>query len=160
MVEHETDLAVTAQIADAIILSGTQMYNQAILTQLGSLLLPVIVERNIMASVDDLLDAAEVVLSQGNQQIALCESGVSTLNNSGKPSLDLAALVQLKTTSHLPVLVNPSYAVETEQLAGFSTAIKQLGGDGIVVNITSVEQAGNSEEQQTLLNDLLNNLYR
>ncbi|MCL1094612.1 prephenate dehydratase [Shewanella kaireitica] len=160
MVEHETDLAVTAQIADAIILSGTQMYNQAILTQLGSLLLPVIIERNTMASIDDLLDAAEVVLSQGNQQLALCESGVSTLNNSGKPSLDLAALVQLKTASHLPVLVNPSYAVETEQLAGFSTAIKQLGGDGIVVNIASIEQAGNSEEQQTLLNDLLNNLYR
>ncbi|MCL1056951.1 chorismate mutase [Shewanella gelidimarina] len=160
MVEHETDLAIAAQLGDVIMLSGTQMYNQAILTQLGSLLLPVILERNTMASVDDFLNAAEVVLSQGNQQLVLCESGVSTLNNSGKPSLDLAALVELKNASHLPVLVNPCYAVDTLQLPSFTKAIKQLGGDGIVVNIANIEQVGTSKEQQTLLNDLLNNLYR
>lgn len=160
MVEHETDLAIAAQIGDVIMLSGSQMYNQAILTQLGSLLLPVILERNTMASVADFLNSAEVVLSQGNQQLALCESGISSLNNSGKPSLDLAALVELKNTSHLPVLVNPCYAVDTLELSSFTKAIKQLGGDGIVINIANIEQVGSNKEQQILLNDLLNNLYR
>lgn len=159
MIEHESDLTVAAQLGDALMLSGTQMYNQAMLTQLGSLLLPVIVERNVMASVDDLLNAAEVVLSQGNQQLALCESGVSTLNNSAKPSLDLAALVELKGASHLPVLVNPSYSVDTTQLAGLTKAIKQLGGDGLVINIASIESAVDSQAQHAVLNDLLNNLY-
>ncbi|WOT04318.1 prephenate dehydratase [Shewanella youngdeokensis] len=160
LVEHETDLAIAAQLGDAIMLSGTQMYNQSILNQLGTLLLPIILERNTMASIDDILNAAEVILGQGNQQLALCESGVSTLNNSGKPSLDLAALVELKTASHLPVIVNPCYAVDAPQLPDFTKAIKQLGGDGVMVNLNHIEQVGDSEAQQTLLNELLNRLYR
>ncbi|MDB2385780.1 prephenate dehydratase [Shewanella sp.] len=156
-VEHDTDLAVAAQLGDAIMLSGTQMYNQALLSQLGSLLLPIILERNAMASVDDLLSAADVILSQGNQQLALCESGVSTLNNAGKPTLDLAALVTLKTACHLPILVNPSNAIAAEQLPEFTIAIKQLGADGLVINVPKLPFTDESEAQ---LQSLLSNLYR
>ncbi|GIU22801.1 chorismate mutase [Shewanella schlegeliana] len=158
VIDHETDLAIATQFADIVMLSGNLMYNQAILTQLGSLLIPVVLERNAMASVDDLLDAAETLLSQGNQQLILCESGVSTLNNSGRPSLDLAALVELKALSHLPIVVNPSYAIETEQMATFVRAIKQLKGDGIMLNLSALE-ASTLEAKPELLNELLRNLY-
>lgn len=158
VIEHETDLPIATQFADVVMLSGNLMYNQAILTQLGSLLIPVVLERNAMASVDDLLDAAETLLSQGNQQLILCESGVSTLNNSGRPSLDLAALVELKALSHLPIVVNPSYAIETEQMATFIRAIKQLKGDGMMLNLNALETSA-LEDNPELLNELLRNLY-
>ncbi|GIU30074.1 chorismate mutase [Shewanella sp. MBTL60-007] len=158
VIEHETDLPIATQFADVVMLSGNLMYNQAILTQLGSLLIPVVLERNTMASVDDLLDAAETLLGQGNQQLILCESGVSTLNNSGRPSLDLAALVELKALSHLPIVVNPSYAIETEQMATFVRAIKQLKGDGMMLNLNALE-ASALEANPELLNELLRNLY-
>ncbi|MCL1138901.1 chorismate mutase [Shewanella pneumatophori] len=157
-IEHETDLTIATQFADMVMLSGNLMYNQAILTQLGSLLIPVILERNAMASVDDLLNAAEEVLSQGNQQLALCESGVTTLNNSGKPSLDLAALVELKALSHLPVVVNPSYAIDAEQLPTFAKAIKQLKGDGVMMNLSAIE-SGSQGQSDELVKTVLSNLY-
>ncbi|MDR8524755.1 prephenate dehydratase [Shewanella fidelis] len=157
-IEHETDLTIATQFADMVMLSGNLMYNQAILTQLGSLLIPVILERNAMASVDDLLNAAEEVLSQGNQQLALCESGVTTLNNSGKPSLDLAALVELKALSHLPVVVNPSYAIDAEQLPTFARAIKQLKGDGIMMNLSAIESTTQAQSDE-LVKTVLSNLY-
>ncbi|WP_299802154.1 prephenate dehydratase [uncultured Shewanella sp.] len=157
-IEHETDLSMAIQFADVVMLAGNLMYNQAILSQLGSLLVPVILERNAMASVDDLLNAAEEVLSQGNQQLILCESGVTTLNNSGKPSLDLAALVELKALSHLPVVVNPSYAIDADQLATFAKAIKQLKGDGVMMNLSAIDTAGQGHPGE-LVKAVLGNLY-
>ncbi|ABV86386.1 prephenate dehydratase [Shewanella pealeana] len=157
-IEHETDLSMAIQFADVVMLAGNLMYNQAILSQLGSLLVPVILERNAMASVDDLLNAAEEVLSQGNQQLILCESGVTTLNNSGKPSLDLAALVELKALSHLPVVVNPSYAIDTDQLATFAKAIKQLKGDGVMMNLSAIDTAAQAHPEE-LVKAVLGNLY-
>ncbi|GIU17963.1 MULTISPECIES: chorismate mutase [unclassified Shewanella] len=157
-IEHETDLSMAIQFADVVMLAGNLMYNQAILSQLGSLLVPVILERNAMASVDDLLNAAEEVLSQGNQQLILCESGVTTLNNSGKPSLDLAALVELKALSHLPVVVNPSYAIDADQLATFAKAIKQLKGDGVMINLSAIDIAAQGQPGE-LVKAVLGNLY-
>ncbi|ABZ75676.1 chorismate mutase [Shewanella halifaxensis HAW-EB4] len=159
VIEHETDLTMATQFADVVMLSGNLMYNQAILIQLGSLLVPVIVERNTMASVDDLLNAAEIILGQGNQQLILCESGVTTLNNSGKPSLDLAALVELKALSHLPILVNPSYAIESEQMPTFVRAIRQLKGDGVMVNLSAIEHASKADTAE-LINKILSSLYQ
>ncbi|MEZ9594639.1 prephenate dehydratase [Shewanella sp. 10N.261.52.F9] len=157
-IEHETDLSMAIQFADVVMLAGNLMYNQAILSQLGSLLVPVILERNAMASVDDLLNAAEEVLSQGNQQLILCESGVTTLNNSGKPSLDLAALVELKAMSHLPVVVNPSYAIDADQLATFAKAIKQLKGDGVMMNLSAIDTTAPAHPDE-LIKVVLGNLY-
>ncbi|MCL1144900.1 prephenate dehydratase [Shewanella marinintestina] len=157
-IEHETDLSMAIQFADVVMLAGNLMYNQAILSQLGSLLVPVILERNAMASVDDLLNAAEEVLSQGNQQLILCESGVTTLNNSGKPSLDLAALVELKAMSHLPVVVNPSYAIDADQLATFAKAIKQLKGDGVMMNLSAIDTTAPVRPDE-LIKAVLGNLY-
>ncbi|GIU42052.1 chorismate mutase [Shewanella sairae] len=157
-IEHETDLSMAIQFADVVMLAGNLMYNQAILNQLGSLLVPVILERNAMASVDDLLNAAEEILSQGNQQLILCESGVTTLNNSGRPSLDLAALVEIKALSHLPVIVNPSYAIDAEQLPTFAKAIKQLKGDGVMMNLSAIEPATQGDSSM-LIKAVLGNLY-
>ncbi|WP_299492233.1 prephenate dehydratase [uncultured Shewanella sp.] len=157
VIEHESDLAIATHHADLLLLDSAQMYNQSLLMQLGSLLLPIIIERNPMANIEALLSASNTVLSQGNQQVILCDSGIK-VNNSEHISLDLAGLVLLKNTTHLPVITNPSYAIELSQITTYLPAIKNLSADGIVLHLSLSNQVITSDEN-TLFNEILHSLY-
>ncbi|QFU21752.1 chorismate mutase [Shewanella eurypsychrophilus] len=156
-VEHEAELQLAAEHGTILLITGKQMHNIALLKKVGSLHMPVILERNTMASVEEYLAAAEVILSQGNQQLTLCESGIRTFNDSLKPSLDLAGLVELKSLSHLPILVNPSYSSTPNTLLAHSKAAKQLNADGLVLNFSSNTEIFNSELKSH--SELLRNIY-
>ncbi len=149
-IKHEAELAQATEYADLLFINGKQMHNAALLQQVGSLHIPVILERNTMASIDELLDAAETVLAHGNQQVILCESGIRTFNETLKPTLDLSAIVTIKSLSHLPVIVNTSYACTQETAIPQAIAAKQLQADGVVLLLTDSEKlaefAENTEE--------------
>jgi chorismate mutase/prephenate dehydratase len=132
-VDHEQEFSIASQLADMLILSGKQMYNTDMLTLIGSVNLPVILERNTMASVDDWLQAADTVLSHGNQQLGLCESGVRSFTHPEQLSLDLAGLVEVKLRSHLPVIVNTCLSSNAALLSTNAIAVKQLKADGIII---------------------------
>ena len=156
-VEHEAELKLAAEHGTLLLITGKQMHNHSLLERVGSLHMPVILERNTMASVEEYIDAAEIILSRGNQQLILCESGIRTFNDSVKPALDLAALVELKGLSHLPVLVNPSYASTLATLTAHSIAAKQLAADGLVLNFSSNNDTFETELQ--LRGEILRKLY-
>ncbi|MGI2109582.1 prephenate dehydratase [Shewanella frigidimarina] len=132
-IDQEQEFIVASQLADMLILSGKQMYNPDMLTLIGSVNLPVILERNTMASIDDWLKAADTVLSHGNQQLGLCESGVRSFTHPEQLSLDLAGLVEVKSRSHLPVIVNTSFSINAALLNTHANAVKQLNADGIIL---------------------------
>lgn len=157
-IEHEAELKLATEHASILLVTGKQMNNQALLKRIGSLHIPVILERNTMASVEEFLGAAESILAEGNQQVILCESGVRTFNDSVMPSLDLAALVDIKAISHLPILVNPSYASTAETLSSHANAAKHLSADGLVLNFSSVADA--FAEELITNGDILRSLYQ
>ncbi|MCL1141443.1 chorismate mutase [Shewanella gaetbuli] len=133
LIEQEADL-VTANMVDLLMLTGQQMYNQTILNQLGSLNIPVIIERNNMASVEDWLQAVQTVLEQGNQQVILCDSGVRSFAQPDQIALDLSALVTLKQQSHLPVICN-LIQEDCEFKSAKAKAAKQLNVNGIIMSL-------------------------
>lgn len=157
-IEQEADMPLAVQHADMLFLAGKQMFNQTLLTQAGTLPIPLILERNDMASFEELLTATEVILSQGNQQLILCDSGIRTLNNANLPSLDLASLIQIKATSHLPILINPSYAVSDDALLVQTQGIKQLKVDGLILNCPL--DSNNDSESLNLIGAVVRELYR
>ncbi|ACK47578.1 chorismate mutase [Shewanella baltica OS223] len=157
-IEQEADMPLAVQHADMLFLAGKQMFNQTLLTQAGTLPVPLILERNDMASFEELLTATEVILSQGNQQLILCDSGIRTLNNANLPSLDLASLIQIKATSHLPILINPSYAVSDDALLVQTQGIKQLKVDGLILNCPL--DSNNDSESLNLISTVVRELYR
>lgn len=157
-IEQEADMPLAVQHADMLFLAGKQMFNQTLLTQAGTLPVPLILERNDMASFEELLTATEVILSQGNQQLILCDSGIRTLNNANLPSLDLASLIQIKATSHLPILINPSYAVSDNALLVQTQGIKQLKVDGLILNCPL--DSNNDSESLNLIGAVVRELYR
>jgi chorismate mutase / prephenate dehydratase len=79
------------------------------------------------------------VLSAGNKQLILCDSGISNPAQPERLALDLAALVEVKSRSHLPVIINPSQSVDAVMLASQAQAVKQLQGDGIVLPFTDIQ---------------------
>lgn len=157
-IEQEANMPLAVQHADMLFLAGKQMFNQTLLTQAGTLPIPLILERNDMASFEELLTATEVILSQGNQQLILCDSGIRTLNNANLPSLDLASLIQIKATSHLPILINPSYAVSDDALLVQTQGIKQLKVDGLILNCPL--DSSDNYESLNLISAVVRELYR
>ncbi|EGT3627319.1 chorismate mutase [Morganella morganii] len=157
-IEQEADMPLAVQHADMLFLAGKQMFNQTLLTQAGTLPVPLILERNDMASFEELLTATEIILSQGNQQLILCDSGIRTLNNANLSSLDLASLIQIKATSHLPILINPSYAVSDDALLVQTQGIKQLKVDGLILNCPL--DSNNDSESLNLISAVVRELYR
>lgn len=135
-VDREEELEHAISRVELILIKGKQMFNQPLLERVGKLHLPVVLERNTMADIDELLSAADTILGAGNQQLILCESGVSSFKSSALATLDLAGLVELKARSHLPVLVNPSYAVSKDAAPRQAKAVKNLGADGLVLNVS------------------------
>lgn len=153
-IEQAIDIVLATQQGDMLFLTGKHMFNQSLLTQAGTLPIPILLERNDMASYEEFLAATEVILSQGNQQLILCDSGVRTFNNANLPTLDLTSLIQIKATSHLPIVINPCYAIADEALILQTKGIKQLKADGLVLNCNL-----NDNDSLKLMSSVVRELY-
>lgn len=157
-IEQATDMPLATDNADMLFLTGKQMFNQALLTQAGTLPIPLFLERNDMASYEEFMAATETILSQGNQQLILCDSGIRTYNNANIPTLDLASLIQIKANSHLPIVINPCYAISEDALLLQTQGIKQLKADGLVLNCPLEEDK--QHDSLALMADVVRELYR
>ncbi|MEL4428277.1 chorismate mutase [Shewanella mangrovisoli] len=157
-IEQATDMPLATDNADMLFLTGKQMFNQALLTQAGTLPIPLFLERNDMASYEEFMAATEVILSQGNQQLILCDSGIRTYNNANLPTLDLASLIQIKANSHLPIVINPCYAISEDALPLQTQGIKQLKADGLVLNCPLEEDK--EHDSLALMAEVVRELYR
>ena len=157
-IEQATDMPLATGHADMLFLTGKQMFNQSLLTQAGTLPIPLFLERNDMASYEEFMAATETILSQGNQQLILCDSGIRTYNNANLPTLDLASLIQIKANSHLPIVINPCYAISEDALPLQTQGIKQLKADGLVLNCSLEEDK--AHDSLALMSEVVRELYR
>ena len=112
------------------------MQNYALLEAVGSIRKPVLLKRGMMSTVEELLMAAEYILSNGNTQVILCERGIRTFETSTRSTLDISAVPVIKQNSHLPVIVDPSHAAGLRSLiAPLAKAALAAGADGIIVEV-------------------------
>ena len=104
-----------------------------------------------MASVNELLYAAEYILSHGNQQVFLCERGIRTFETATRNTLDLSAVLVIKELSHLPIIVDPSHAVGERRLVPpMAMAAKAVGAHGIMVEFHPRPEEALSDGPQAL----------
>jgi len=119
------------------------------------------IKRGIAGTIDELLQAAEYVFSNGNENILLCERGIRTFEKAYRNTLDLNAVAILKEKSHLPVIVDSSHGIgirkfiEPMTLAGI-----MAGADGIIIEIHEEPEKAISDGQQSLNFEEANSLYR
>jgi len=112
------------------------MQNYALLEAVGKIRKPVLLKRGMMSTVEELLMAAEYILSNGNQQVILCERGIRTFETATRSTLDISAIPVIKRNSHLPIIVDPSHAAgDTGFVPPMALAAVAAGADGIIVEV-------------------------
>jgi 3-deoxy-7-phosphoheptulonate synthase len=125
-----------AQHADVVQIGARNMQNYALLEVAGRLGKPVLLKRGLSSSLEELLQAADYILKEGNEDVILCERGIRTFETATRFTLDLGAVPWLKLHSHLPVIVDPSHAAGDRRLVEpLSRAAAAVGADGIIVEV-------------------------
>ena len=100
---------------------------------------------------DEYLQAAEYILSEGNQQVFLCERGIRTFETSTRNTLDLSAVPVLRQRTHLPVIVDPSHAAGNRDLvAPLAFAAVAAGADGLIIEVHPDPEHALSDGDQSL----------
>lgn len=142
---------LVAEYADVLQIGARNMQNFTLLSEVGQTGLPVMLKRGLAASVEDLLNAAEYIASEGNDRILLCERGIRTYETATRNTLDINAVPVLKKLTHLPVCVDPSHAVgEREYVGPITWAAVAVGADAIMLEIHPEPSLAMSDGAQSL----------
>jgi 3-deoxy-7-phosphoheptulonate synthase len=145
------DVSAVDAHADAFQVGARNMQNFRLLKRLGQSRKPVILKRGMAASVEDLLLAAEYVVSEGNPNVVLCERGIRTFETATRNTLDLNAIPYIKQHSHLPVIVDPSHGTGVREfVAPMAKAAVACGADGLIVEVHPDPAAALSDGRQSL----------
>jgi 3-deoxy-7-phosphoheptulonate synthase len=132
----EPSLEMALDYVDIVQVGARNMQNFRLLQSVGRCNKPVLLKRGFSATVDEWLMAAEYILSEGNEQVILCERGIRTFESATRNTLDLSAVSLVKELSHLPVIADPSHATGSRKLViPMSKAALAAGGDGLIVEV-------------------------
>jgi 3-deoxy-7-phosphoheptulonate synthase len=129
-------LEALASEADILRVGSRNMDNYELLKAVGKTNKPVILKRNMSATLEEFLLAAEYILSVGNDKVILCERGIRTFENYTRNTLDILAVPALKELTHLPVIVDPSHSTGKSSLVpAASKAALAAGADGLMIEV-------------------------
>ena len=121
---------------DIIQVGARNMQNFDLLKELGKTDKPILLKRGLANTLQELLMSAEYIMSEGNENVILCERGIRTFETYTRNTLDLSAVSVLHELSHLPVVVDPSHATGKSRLVPpMAMAATAAGADGIMVEV-------------------------
>jgi 3-deoxy-7-phosphoheptulonate synthase len=105
----------------------------------------------MVATIADFLRSAQVILSNGNPNVMLCERGIRTFETATRNTFDVAAIALLKRISHLPVIADPSHAAGHRELVPALARISVAAeADGLIVEVHPNPGNAWSDGEQTL----------
>jgi 3-deoxy-7-phosphoheptulonate synthase len=125
--------------------------NFALLLELGKIDKPILLKRGMSGTLDELLQSAEYIFSEGNEQIVLCERGIRTYESAYRNTLDINAIPVLKDKTHLPVTIDPSHGIGIRKYVNqVALAGVVAGADGVLVEIHPNPDKSVSDADQTI----------
>ncbi len=112
------------------------MQNFSLLKEVGQSSRPVLLKRGMHSTLEEWLNCAEYILSEGNPNVILCERGIRTFEKYTRNTLDLSAVPAIKELTHLPIIIDPTHSTGRVNLIGpMSMAAVAAGADGIIVEV-------------------------
>ncbi|MCS7056461.1 MAG: 3-deoxy-7-phosphoheptulonate synthase [Thermoflexales bacterium] len=142
---------LVAKYADILQVGARNMQNFPLLHAVGEAHKPVLLKRGLSATMEELLMAAEYILSHGNYEVMLCERGIRTFEKYTRNTLDINAVPVLKELSHLPVIVDPSHGTgKWEYVTPIAKAAVAAGADGLIIEVHPDPSKAVSDGAQTL----------
>ena len=159
-VDNES-LDLVEKYADVIQIGARNMQNFSLLKRAGRSQKPVLLKRGMSATLDELLMAAEYVMSEGNYQVILCERGVRTFSDHTRNTLDLSVIPAVQRLSHLPIAVDPSHGTgRRNKVLPLSRAAVAVGADGLLVEVHNDPDHALSDGPQSILPEEFDLLVR
>lgn len=154
---------------DIIQIGARNMQNYELLIAAGKTQKPILLKRGFGATVQELINSAEYIKKQGNEQIILCERGIRTFSETSRFTLDFSAIGYLKENTPYPVFVDPSHAGGSrDEVKRLTRATAGYGSDGIIIEVhpkpelalSDADQQLNIPEYQELIKDVKNIIGR
>ena len=152
-----SEVMETAQIellvnnVDILQIGARNMQNFSLLREVGKIKKPVLLKRGMAATIEELLMAAEYLMSGGNYQVILCERGIRTFENYTRNTLDISAIPVTKKLSHLPIIADPSHGTGIrDKVAPMARAAVAAGADGLAIEVHHDPDRALSDGAQSL----------
>ena len=136
---------------DLIQVGARNMQNFDMLKELGKSKKPILLKRGLSSTLEEFLMSAEYIMSEGNENIILCERGIRTIETMTRNTLDISAVPVLKKISHLPIIIDPSHAGgKRDLILPLSKAAIAVGADGLMVEVHNNPAEALSDGAQSL----------
>ena len=150
-VMSECDVPLVSEYADILQIGSRNMENYSLLEAAARSGKPILLKRGMVATVSDLLWAAQCILASGNPNVMLCERGIRTFDTVTRNTFDVVAIAILKQVSHLPVICDPSHACGRRALVSALARIGiAAGADGMIVEVHPSPESAWSDGDQSL----------
>ncbi len=130
------DVSWVAEFADVLQIGTRNMQNYSLLKEVGQTGRPVLLKRGMYSTLEEWLNCAEYILSEGNPNVILCERGIRTFETYTRNTLDLSAVPAIKELTHLPIIIDPTHSTGRVNLIGpMSMAAVAAGADGLIIEV-------------------------
>lgn len=150
-VMESSQIPIALEYIDIIQIGARNMQNYPLLRDVGRVQKPVLLKRGMSARIKDLLLAAEYIMSEGNQQVILCERGIRTFETHTRNTLDISAIPVVHKWSNLPIIVDPSHAIGIrDKVAPLARAAVAAGADGLLIEVHYDPEQALCDGAQTL----------
>lgn len=145
------DIELLENYSDILQVGARNMQNFQMLKALGKSKKPVMLKRGLSATISEWLNAAEYIMSGGNEKVIFCERGIRTYETFTRNTLDLSAVAAIKELSHLPIIVDPSHGTgRRNMIAPMSKAAIAAGADGLIIEVHPHPEKALSDGNQSL----------
>ena len=121
---------------DMVQIGARNMQNFDLLKEVGKMSKPVLLKRGLANTYEEWIMSAEYIMSEGNENVILCERGIRTFESYTRNTLDVAAIPAVKRMSHLPIVVDPSHSGGANWLVEpLAMAAIAAGADGLIIEV-------------------------
>jgi 3-deoxy-7-phosphoheptulonate synthase len=155
------DVSWVAEFADVLQIGTRNMQNFSLLKEVGGAGRPVLLKRGMYSTLEEWLNCAEYILSEGNPDVILCERGIRTFETYTRNTLDLSAVPAIKELSHLPIIIDPTHSTgRISLIASMSMAAVAAGADGMIVEVHHKPQEALCDADQALTPDMFASMMK
>ncbi len=150
-VTSERSLEISDKYLDMFQIGARNSQNFNLLREVGRSKKPVLFKRGASTTIEEWLNAAEYIMSEGNYNVVLCERGIRTFETATRNTFDISAIPVVKNSSHLPIIADPSHAAgKTQYILPLSKAAIAAGADGLIIEVHPNPRCALSDAAQQL----------
>ncbi len=147
----KSQVGLVSRYSDILQIGSRNMQNYNLLREVGKTNRPVLLKRGFASTVEEFLMAAEYVMSEGNEDVILCERGIRTFSDETRFTLDLSVVPVIKDKSHLPIVIDPSHSTGVrDKVIPMARAGIAAGADGMIVEVHHEPENAKSDGPQSL----------